>query len=53
MPQVKIHYRRIKQQTIEQVEYASNSGEKFARILYPGFTFEQRFDQIADHRTDA
>ena len=46
--QVQIHNRRIEQQTVEQVEDAADSREKFSGILNAGLTFEDRFNQISD-----
>src|ERR1035441_9906806 len=53
MPQVQIHNGRIKQQAVQQVEHAANAGEEPARILRPGFAFEEGFDQIPNYGTNA
>src|SRR5258705_12062689 len=47
MPQVEIHDGGIKQQTVEQVEDATNAGEKLAGIFHAGFAFKEGFDQVA------
>lgn len=53
MPQVEVHNGSIKQQTVEQVEYAANAREKVAGILDTGFTFKDGLDEVADDGGDA
>src|SRR5439155_1695535 len=45
--------RRIKQEAIEQVQYAADAREEVARILHASFAFEERLDQIPNDRRDA
>src|SRR5881396_2259853 len=53
MAQIQIHDRRIKQQTVQQVEYSADARKIVARVLKSGLAFEERLDQIADHRRRA
>src|SRR6266511_2135390 len=53
MAQIQIHQRRIKQQTVEQVEYSADAGKRSARVLDAGLAFEKRLDQVADDRGGA
>src|ERR1035438_9082913 len=53
MSQIQIHDGRIKQQTVQQVEYPADAREELAGVLHPGLAFEERFNQIPNHGSDA
>ncbi len=53
MAQIQIHDGRVEQKAVEQVKDAADAGEKIAGILHARFAFEQRFDQVTHHSTDA